>query len=58
MELLTAREAASKLRITEKAVRDMVRRGSLRAVRLSDGPRGRIRIREAELVRFVQEAEK
>jgi excisionase family DNA binding protein len=51
-ELLTIREAAERLRVSEKTVRRLIRRGELPAVQL--GSKGAsVRVDEAELERWL-----
>ena len=54
--LLTVREAAERLRLSPAAIYEMIRRGSLAAVRV--GPRqGAIRIRAGDLEACMQPSE-
>jgi excisionase family DNA binding protein len=53
LDLLTPTEAAEQLLVTDGTIRDLVRRGKLRAYRLGDGPKARLRIERAELLRFL-----
>ncbi len=57
MELLTIREAACRLRLTENTVYRLASRGELTAIRLGSGPRARLRIAESELERFLTKTE-
>jgi excisionase family DNA binding protein len=50
--LLTVAEVAERLRQSEFTVRQKVGRGELPGVRVGVGPRGPIRIREADLQKF------
>jgi excisionase family DNA binding protein len=50
--LLTLAEAARALSFSVVATRQLVHRGELVAIRLS--PRGRIRITESEITRFIE----
>jgi excisionase family DNA binding protein len=52
-EVLTVAEAAREVRSSDETIRAAVRAGKLRAFRLSDAPKARIRIPRAELDRFV-----
>ena len=51
--LLSVREVADRLRISTRSVHLLIRRGSLRAVRL--GPRA-TRVKAAEVERYIREA--
>ncbi len=55
-ELLTVREVAQRLKVTEQTVRHWIRDGKLKGARLG-GDRTGWRIRESEVERLVREAE-
>ena len=48
-QLLTVSEVASRLRQSERTVRDKIASGSLPAIRIGDGPRAPIRVESDEL---------
>ncbi len=50
---LTLEEAAAELSVSTATIRRMIRRGSLRAVRLGDGPRARRRVSRSALEEFL-----
>ena len=50
-KLLTLQEVSAALRVTDGQVRELVRRGSLTAIRLH--PRGRYRFPEEDVQRFI-----
>lgn len=52
MKLLTVPEVALAIRVSEKTVRRLIKRGDLQAYRL--GERGQIRVDERELERYVE----
>ncbi len=54
-QLLTVREAAELLRLSESSVYQKSERGELGVVRLGRGPKPRIRITTDELRRYVAE---
>jgi excisionase family DNA binding protein len=51
--LLTPQQAAEQLGVTRGTVYELVKAGTLRAVRLGDGPKPRLRIRPEDLDRYV-----
>jgi excisionase family DNA binding protein len=51
--LLTVGEVALALRQSERTVRDKIAAGTLRAIRIGDGPRAPIRITAAELENWL-----
>lgn len=51
MKLLTVSEAAETMKVSEKTVRRLIKRGDLPAYKL--GERGQLRIEEGELERYV-----
>lgn len=51
MKLLTVSEVAETMKVSEKTVRRLIKRGDLPAYRL--GERGQLRIEEGELERYV-----
>jgi excisionase family DNA binding protein len=50
---LTLEEAAAELSVSTATIRRMITRGSLRAVRLGDGPRARRRVSRSALDEFL-----
>lgn len=52
MNLLTVQEIAEALKVSEKTVRRLIKRGDLAAYRL--GERGQLRVNEDELERYVE----
>jgi excisionase family DNA binding protein len=52
--LLTPGEIAAALGVTPTSVRRWINAGALEAIRLGTGPHARLRVREAELARFVR----
>jgi excisionase family DNA binding protein len=52
--LLTVGEVALRLRQSERTVRDKIADGSLRAIRIGDGPRAPIRVASSELARWLE----
>lgn len=52
MKLLTVPEVAEAMKVSEKTVRRLIKRGDLAAYKL--GERGQLRINEQELERYVE----
>jgi excisionase family DNA binding protein len=52
--LLTVDEVALRLRQSPRTVRDKIADGSLRAIRIGDGPRAPIRVASTELARWLE----
>ncbi len=52
MKLLTVPEVAEAMKVSEKTVRRLIKRGALPAYQL--GERGQLRVEERELERFVE----
>ena len=55
-ELLTVKEVAQRLRVSELTVRDYIRRGIIKTTTFGPGPKGvykRVRITEEEYQRFI-----
>ena len=52
MDLLTLREAADAMKVSESTVRRLVRQGSLTAYKVGD--RGQLRIKRDDLERYVE----
>lgn len=52
-ELLTTREVAGILKISEQHLRQKIRRGEIISTRLSSGPRSRYRIRRSDLSAYL-----
>lgn len=52
MNLLTVPEVAEAMKVSEKTVRRLIKRGDLPAYRL--GERGQLRVEERELERYVE----
>lgn len=52
-ELLTTREVAGILKISEQHLRQKIRRGEIISTRLSSGPRSRYRIRRSDLSSYL-----
>ena len=52
---LTLEEAAAELSVSTATIRRMITRGSLRAVRLGDGPRARRRVSRSALEQFLND---
>jgi excisionase family DNA binding protein len=51
--LLSVRETAERLGLSQESVRRRIRRGELPALRLGEGPKVPLRIDEAELEHYV-----
>ncbi len=51
MRLLTVQEVAEVIRVSERTVRRLIKRGDLTAYRV--GERGQLRVKEPELERYV-----
>lgn len=51
MRLLTVQEVADTLKVSEKTVRRLIKRGDITAYKVGD--RGQLRVKEAELERYV-----
>ena len=54
-EFSTIPEVARRLALSEQTVRRLIREGELPAIRIGDGPRGRIRVRSQSVDRFVEQ---
>jgi excisionase family DNA binding protein len=52
MKLLTIPEVADAMKVSEKTVRRLIKRGDLPAFKVGD--RGQLRVEEAELERYVE----
>lgn len=52
MKLLTIQEVADTMKVSEKTVRRLIKRGDLSAYKL--GERGQLRVKEYELERYVE----
>ena len=52
MKLLTIQEVADTMKVSEKTVRRLIKRGDIEAYKL--GERGQLRVKECELERYVE----
>lgn len=52
MNLLTVQEVAEAMRVSEKTVRRLIKRGDLSAYKVGD--RGQLRVKEGELDRYLE----
>ena len=52
MKLLTIQEVADTMKVSEKTVRRLIKRGEIEAYKL--GERGQLRVKECELERYVE----
>lgn len=52
MKLLTVRDVAAAMKVSQKTVRRLIKRGDLVAYKL--GERGQIRVNEHELERYIE----
>ena len=52
MKLLTVQEVAEAMRVSEKTVRRLIKRGDLTAYKVGD--RGQLRVKEGELERYIE----
>jgi excisionase family DNA binding protein len=52
LKLLTVREVAEAMRVSEKTVRRLIKRGDLTAYKVGD--RGQLRVKEIEMVRYLE----
>lgn len=52
MKLLTVQEVADTMKVSEKTVRRLIKRGDLAAYKL--GKRGQLRVKECDLERYVE----
>ena len=53
-KLLTTDDAAALLQVDAATVRRLIKRGDLKATRLCDGPRARMRIQRGDLLAFIE----
>jgi excisionase family DNA binding protein len=52
LKLLTVREVAEAMRVSEKTVRRLIKRGDLTAYKVGD--RGQLRVKEVEMERYLE----
>lgn len=57
-DLLTVKEVAQKLKLGERAVRELIYTGHLKALKMGEGVRRPVRIKKGDLVKYVSEMTK
>jgi excisionase family DNA binding protein len=57
-ELFTVKEVAKKLKVAESTINRWVAEGKLKALKLSEGRKGAVRFREADIKAFIESLQK
>ena len=57
-ELFTVKEVAKKLKVAESTINRWVAEGKLKALKLSEGRKGEVRFREADIKAFIESLQK